>query len=169
MSFLSKIYAKTQELNMLNTEAIYDWLEKNSQDSLDNDKDLLDELITKYQDKFREVQRKTSILIYRAIKLKSVKDLNYKRLGMHWSFEESGAQVCGGGDYMGKEEHNGKTYTLVGETHPNNVDWEYGLISFLGYGEDQWECALKSGSKVNIKAIKDSKKILENPNKIGTV
>ena len=93
--------------------------------------------------------------IYRALLIGPREKINYSHVGTHWSFEKDGAGTYGANR---RETARDKTIILTGKTSIDNIDWEYGFTSFMYYGEDQWECALKVGSKVTIVAI-DNKPI----------
>ena len=114
-----------------------------------------DERVSDYVDKYHEVKNKSSIQVYRAVCLDDIKDLDINAVGTHWSFEEKGAGCYGGGEKDSKLGDN--IYTLTALANPKDIDWEYGLTSFMWYGEDQWECALNLGSKVTITHIDDKK------------
>lgn len=117
------------------------------------------ELIELYVDKYNELKNKDTVTIHRLIVLKSLKDLNVNDIGIHWSFEKDGVGSYGG-NHPGRVL-KGKSYILEGETSPKNIDWKYGFHSFVWYGEDQWECALKTGAKVLVAKINNKK--LEKP------
>lgn len=114
------------------------------------------ELIELYVDKYNELKEEESVTIYRLVKLNSIEDLDINEIGKHWSFEREGVGAYG-------EKHpnigmikTGKPFILEGEVNPKYIDWVYGFHSFIWYGEDQWECALRKDAKVKINSINDN-------------
>jgi len=112
--------------------------------------------IDAYCGKYAEIIKKPKIIIYRAVALNNIKQLKLNDIGMHWSFEKEGAGVYGADSSKYKN-----VFVLTGEVNPKGINWEYGLTSFVYYGEDQWECALEIDTPVTIIAVDDEK--LEKP------
>lgn len=114
------------------------------------------ERIELYVDKYNHLKNQNVVEIYRLVKLNSLKNLDLKNIGMHWSFEKSGVGDYGG--YHPKQIHNNpnaKPYVLTAYVNPKDIDWVYGFNSFIWYDEDQWECALNKNTKVIITHIND--------------
>ena len=110
----------------------------------------VDETIKSYVSMYNSTIKKTVIEIYRAVVLEKVSDLDLDNIGIHWSFEKSGAGAYG----LNREKTNkDKKYLLIANINPKDIDWEYGFTSFLYYGEDQWECALNTDAKITITDI----------------
>jgi hypothetical protein len=53
----------------------------------------------------------------------------------------------------------GKEVTAViqGLISPQDIDWEYGFVSFMSYGEEQWEFSVKKHVPITITHIDDKK------------
>lgn len=114
------------------------------------DKSLLNEYMEKsemYSDRYHRVKDEKTITIYRAIRIKTLNDINWDKIGTHWSFERRGAGV------YANTLLNTKDVVLTGIIEPKYIDWPYCFTSFIYYGTDQWECALKYGSPVQITHI----------------
>ena len=109
-----------------------------------------DERLNEYISKYNEVKSKTQLEIYRVVVLENIAQLDLKNIGIHWSFEKSGA-----GDYglNRSKTKKDKTYKLTAIINPKDICWEYGLTSFMWYGADQWECALNEKAKVTVTKI----------------
>lgn len=131
-------------------------LYEDGSDKHNYDQTLLEDYIEKcslYSDKYHNVMKQSSITIYRAIRAPSVEDIDFNNIGTHWSFRSEGAGSYG---EVQQEWRNHKDIVLTATAQPKDVDWEYCFTSFMYYGEDQWECALDEGSKVNIIEIDGS-------------
>jgi len=125
--------------------------DKNIENISNYEKALLDEYMEKaemYSDRYHWAKDKKTITIYRAIRIKVLNDINWNKIGTHWSFEKSGAGVYASTDT--------KDVLLTGIIEPKYIDWEYCFTSFMYYGESQWECALNPGSPVQITHIDDT-------------
>ena len=177
MTFLNKVKAfyettatrkikVAKDLDLSNSAKALEWAIENISDldyeddnDDDNDDDYykeatrqqVDDRVSLYVGKFREVMKKPHVTVYRAICVKKRGDINFKNLGIWWSFEEDGAS-CYGTDSSGKEK-----VTITAEVAPKHIDWETGFYSFVLYGEDQWECSLNEGSPVKVTHIDDEK------------
>jgi len=104
-----------------------------------------------YSDRYNTVRKLNAITIYRAIRVKTIKDINWKNIGTHWSFTKEGAGVYGDIPHgLGK---NAQDIILTGKTETQYIDWEYCFTSFMYYGEDQWECALDEDSPITVTHI----------------
>lgn len=119
------------------------------------------ERIELYVDKYNELKNSNKITIYRLIKLNSIKDLDIKDIGKHWSFDENGVGAYGERHPNIKMMKTGEPYILEAIINPKDIDWIYGFQSFIWYGEDQWECALNKGT--NVKIIKINGEELKKP------
>ena len=90
------------------------------------------------------------IELYRALELE-VKHgkllLNVGCLGKAWSRYRSGAGVYGIVPHERGKKETAKI-VIAAMVTPKDVDWEYGLQSFLYYGQDQWEISVKQNKKV---------------------
>ena len=143
------------DLDLSNESSAREWAEKNIND-LEWDGDYgqqTEERVSAYVYKYKEVMGRPTIEIYRAVCLKAITDLDLKKVGTHWSFDEKGVGCYGnGGD---RDVPGGKMFVLTATANTKDIDWEYGFTSFMYYGEDQWECALNPGSKVSITAVDD--------------
>ena len=51
--------------------------------------------ILAYMSKYRELNKKSTVEVYRVVVLKNIKDLNLKAVGIYWSFEKEGAGSYG--------------------------------------------------------------------------
>jgi hypothetical protein len=105
--------------------------------------------ISEYQQKYYEEKSNNNVIVYRAICVDSVDDINFKNIGMWWSFEEGGVGCYGSGSSREMEKSK-NMIVLKGIVDSENIDWEYGFISFLYYGDSQWECALIEGKPIEI-------------------
>ena len=155
--------AQTSSAPFLETpQQAWEWAKENVDIQVDegaeseHDKAILESYLDKaeqYSDKYHEIKDLPAITIYRAIRVKSVEDINWDNIGTHWSFEKSGAGVYGDIPYgLSKQA---KDILLTGITEPKYIDWEYCFTSFMYYGSDQWECSLDDGSPVTITHIND--------------
>lgn len=171
VKFINKIIIK-ESIDLNNRNDIIKWLELgNGPDSIYDDQegtidwnytdpqtgDSLDELINTYLEKYNEIKSETVIELFRAVRLKSINDLNLNNIGSFWSFNESGAY-----DYGTKmEKQSGKLFTLTAKINTNDINWEQSFYSFLSYGRTEFECFVNKRSKCVIIAIND--KILNKP------
>lgn len=117
--------------------------------------DLKDKAMT-YSEKYNAIKNMPSVTIYRAIRIKGLEDIQWDKIGTHWSFDKKGAGVYG---YFPPGYHNKQEtqdVVLTGVVEPKYIDWEYCFTSFMYYGEDQWECALDDGAPVKVTHINDS-------------
>ena len=111
------------------------------------------DLIHSYVEKYNELKNHETVTIFRLIKLNSIKDLDIKNIGKHWSFSESGVGAYGENHPNRAMMKTGNPFVLEGDVSPKYIDWIYGFHSFIWYGEDQWECALDRGASVEINSI----------------
>lgn len=124
-------------------------------------KDNYVDLINTYVNKYNELKSEDSVTIYRLIKLDTIGDLDVNDIGKHWSFEVDGVGAYGEQHPKRGMMKTGKPFILQGEVNPKHIDWIYGFSSFIWYGEDQWECALLKGARVQIISINNEE--LEQP------
>ena len=152
-------------LDMSDRESVMNWLRQSGPECIfDDEGELdteytdamtgigLDELVDKYIRKYEEVCDEDTVTLYRMVKLKSIGDLNLKKVGCFWSFDEEAV-----GPY-GAMHKNGTGYTLTAVIDTADIDWEQGLNSFISYGPTQFECFVKAGSRCEITEI-DGKKL----------
>lgn len=154
-----KISARGKKLDLSHYSAAKEWAYENVNDlpeEGDSYREITDQRISDYVDKYHSIKGKPSIEIYRAVSLDKIEDLDLKAVGTHWSFEKEGTGTYG---LTGPRKKH--TFVLIGKANPKDIDWEYGFTSFLYYGTEQWECALETGSQILITHI-DGKK-LEHP------
>lgn len=155
--YFSKPQVLKEDLDLNNKKNIYTWLQSNGPNMLFDDDgnidseyidpmtgDDLDTLISKYREKYNEISSDKEIEIYRLLKLKTIKDLNLKNVGVFWSFEESSVGAYGVED---KIILGSKTFILNATVKTNNIDWGKGFSSFLLWGKTEFECYVKKGSE----------------------
>lgn len=137
-------------LDLSDPEAAWEWVKANVADIDEDFESIAREHTEAYCRKYLEVQQKGVAEIHRVVVLPSIDQLDTARIGTHWSFERHGA-----GDYGLNRQRlpEDKTWLLTGRATPTDIDWEYGLYSFVWYGEDQWECSLKGGVEVPVIAV----------------
>ena len=91
--------------------------------------------------------------IWRAVEIPAGEDprlwIDWDEVGTHWSFRRRGAGVYSGGKVQGPT----RVVVIEAVVQVAEIDWEYGFTSFWYYGEDQFECALVPGAKVEVVAI----------------
>jgi hypothetical protein len=170
-----KEYLNTQQtlkenLDLSNRNNVIDWLSKNAPESIfDDDGDIdwsytdpmtgddLETLIYTYMEKYEEVMYESEIEIYRMIMLNTINDLDLKNIGLFWSFEENGVGAYG----VGKKFSGDKPFVINAIVNTDDIDWEQGFYSFLGYGKSEFECYMKRGSDCIITHINE--KELQSP------
>lgn len=113
------------------------------------------ELAETYSYKYNQIKNSNNLVVYRAIRVLSLDDVNWSKIGTHWSFEKNGTGCYGCID--GIVNQKGIVIVLTGVTSPKNIDWEYSFTSFMYYGRDQWECSFNEGSNITITHINDEK------------
>lgn len=95
-----------------------------------------------YSDFAREAYKVKAIDVYRAIQVPVRNDalqIAWSNLGKYWSQTDAGAGVYGN---IPHSERPLREVLLRGAVEPRYIDWEHGFISFMYYGEDQWEVSL---------------------------
>jgi hypothetical protein len=112
-----------------------------------------------YSQKYNETIKNPNVVLYRAIKILSLDDIDWESIGTHWSFNKKNAGTYG--EMYQNVLKKGFDVILTGIANTKDIDWEYSFTSFMYYGEDQWECSLNEGSTVLITHIDDEK--LKNP------
>ena len=145
--------AKKSSLDLSHFSDAKEWVKENVDDVYNGEEyqEMVgDERLNEYISKYNEVKSKTQLEIYRVVVLENIAQLDLKNIGIHWSFEKSGA-----GDYglNRSKTKKDKTYKLTAIINPKDICWEYGLTSFMWYGADQWECALNEKAKVTVTKI----------------
>ncbi len=125
-------------------------------------RDMMEQAVDEYVAKFHEVTSDGEARIWRGITVPANVDprkwIKWSCLGTYWSFLKRGA-----GDYGNAydprcewpELPEGPTRVAIIEAivPADGIDWEHGFTSFWYYGLDQFECALKPGSKVEVISI----------------
>lgn len=155
-----------ENLDLSNKDNVITWLDKNAPESLFDDDgnidwgytdpmtgDDLETLIYTYMEKYGEVTSEYEIEIYRMLMLKSIKDLDLKNVGVFWSFNEDGVGAYG----VGKKFSGENPFVLNATIKTDDIDWEQGFYSFLGYGKSEFECYMKKGSECLITHINERK------------
>jgi len=142
-------------------ETAWAWAKENvdieaDEESVQNDYDqanleLYLERADEYSDRYNAVRKQNVITIYRAIRVKTIKDINWENIGTHWSFTKEGAGVYG--DIPRGLGKNTQDIILTGKTEAQYIDWEYCFTSFMYYGKTQWECALDEDSPITVTHI----------------
>ena len=105
------------------------------------------------------------IELYRALELEEKNGkvlLSVACLGKAWSRYRHGAGVYG---HTPKRTKSVKV-VIAALFKPKDIDWEYGLQSFLYYGQDQWEISVKQNKPVLLVEVADRR--LEPPVKANT-
>jgi hypothetical protein len=120
-------------------------------------KELIEKRIREYVTMYGEISPEDTITLYRAICVSTIKHIDFDAIGVYWSFKKEGA------DCYGANSEEKPRFILKGDLKGKDIDWEHGFYSFVWYGEEQWECALKKGSIITIKEINGEK--LKNPKK----
>jgi len=146
------VFGKTKALDLSDPDNAKEFAETLDDVILDDSPEgqMYEERLYAYMAQYRKVMAKPTTVLYRTIVLSDLSKLNLKHIGTHWSFEEEGAGAYG----LNREaKRDDKHFTFTGVAQTKDIDWEYGLTSFMWYGEDQWECALKEGSKVKLTHI----------------
>lgn len=96
-----------------------------------------------YTARAKAIARAGTVIVYRviAIPTKSAwrESVNLQCLGKSWSAERTGAGVYG---YPPHKRGTTREIMLVGLVEARHIDWFYGLVSFVVYGESQWEISL---------------------------
>ncbi len=112
-----------------------------------------EEEVAEYVAEYAKVMRAGLAPIWRAIEIPRGENprlwIDWDELGTHWSFRRSGAGVYSGGKIQGPTE----TVVIEAKVMANDIDWEYGFTSFWYYGTEQFECALKEGSTVEVTKV----------------
>lgn len=152
------VHADKDNLDFSSFQSVKEWVKHNVNDVYSDDEDensdphdeIADNRINAYISKYNSIIQKPFIEIYRLIVLEDISQMNLKDIGIHWSFE-----IDGVGDYgvNRPKTKKDKNYILTGTVNPKDIAWEYGLTSFMYYGEDQWECAIEPKSKIKITGI----------------
>ena len=61
------------------------------------------------------------------------------------------------------------TFTLEATVPFEGINWESGLISYLGYGPDQWECYVSPGTTLRVTRVwKDGVEVAWNPRDVNS-
>ena len=153
-------------LDLNDSDSVINWLKKYGPESIFDDDgninweytdtmtgDDLETLILLYKEKYNEIRNKSSIKIYRMLKLNTINDLDLNNVGVFWSFDENGVGAYGvGHNYTGEN-----TFILTAIVNTKDIDWEQGFYSFLLYGRSEFECYMKKGSICIITHINDEK------------
>jgi hypothetical protein len=163
------------KLYLSNFESAFNWAKRNIkevqyaiEDYEEDPKDvnnirmyeLYPERTEEYVKKFNQIQKQKEVVIYRLIMLESLNTFDTDNVGIFWSFEKN----CVGhyGDYVDMDPpEDAEEFILTGTINISDIDWPHGFCSFIWYGPEQWECAVKKGSPVTITAINDD--ILTEP------
>lgn len=98
-----------------------------------------------YSQRYNAVKDLPTVEIYRIVNVHGVGDIDWDAIGTYWSFRRGGV-----GSYGHVEIVGGRDVLVVGEVSPKDIDWEHGFMSFLWYGPEQWEAAIKPGVPVHI-------------------
>lgn len=115
-----------------------------------------------YSEFANETYRLGRITAYRAIRVKSLDDIQWDRIGKAWSFSKEGAGVYG----SAPDEKGMLDILIEAEVRPEDVDWKYGFTSFMYYGPDQSEVSLLQHSPVLVTSVDDQ--VLEKPVRANT-
>jgi len=146
-----------------NEDAAFQWADKNVDHGFweeDDDKnrkaagrDILQERASQYSEFCGDAYAEGEVRIFRAVRVPVNKHgkprIQYDNLGTSWSAEERGAQVQGSVPYKGPVTD----VIIEAVVSVDDIDWEFGYTSFVYYGEDQWEVAVKEGSDVRVEAV----------------
>lgn len=154
-----------ENLDLSNRDNVITWLDKNAPESIFDDDgnidwgytdpmtgDDLEMLINTYMEKYDEVISEYEIEIYRLVKLNTINDLDLKNIGVFWSFDKNGVGAYG----VGKNFTGNKSFILNAIVKIEDIDWEQGFYSFLGYGKSEMECYVKKGSECLITHINET-------------
>ena len=137
----------TVTLDLRDYEKAKAWAQVNL-DEYENDDH--DERVREYVERYAMYYPGDEVELYRMVMLDSFEDLDVENVGIYWSFERSGAGYYGGSNRRYKKVREGKPFTLTGTVQVRDIDWEHGFVSYLYYGDEQWECALRDESPVKI-------------------
>lgn len=135
-------------------DAAWRWVKKNV--DLDADEpgfdDFYRERARDYTHRAQKIVEAGRVRLYRAVTVSrqlGLRGINFDCLGKAWSVEQSGAKTQG----MVPDITDPVEVVLVGEVEARWIDWEYGLTSFMHYGEDQWEISLLEDAPVIVTGL----------------
>lgn len=101
--------------------------------------EILEKRVVDYMDLYHDVMTKGSVEVYRGLCLKG-KDVDYSKLGIHWSFNKKGAENS---DRCGKPD-----MILTAIVKKDAVNWKAGFAQWLAYGDREYELQVKRGAEV---------------------
>ena len=115
--------------------------------------DKYDQIYSEYYEAFNSWVHSNDGVVYRAMqipsKLDDLKDIEYKGVGIYWSYEEEGAEThWGSGD---KNE-----IVLVAEVEPEDVNWEESLYKSYYNLSEEMEVVLNVNTSIDITGFKIS-------------
>ena len=146
--------ASSQNRHFLsNADSAWEWVKENADIELDSADQISSyrDRAEQYSDMYNRIRLSPKITIYRALLVSSIDDIRWGELGTHWSFQKEGVGTYG----ASRPKETDRVVVITGEISSGHIDWEYGFISFVYYGDSQWECALISDSPVSVLAIDD--------------
>lgn len=166
-AFINEQKGYDYDLDLSNFDSIKTWLESyaSPENIVDDDGEIdwgytdpmtgddLETMIYDYMEQYKDTILKEEIEVYRMVKLNSIKDLDLKKVGVFWSFDESGVGAYG---YSLNQKFTGdKPFVLNATIKTKDIGWEQGFYSFIAYGKSQMECYVTKGSKCLITHINE--------------
>ena len=114
------------------------------------------ERVRDYHANYVRVMQKDRVTVWRGVLLDRIDDLDLSQLGIFWSFFKDTARP-----QNGRGEHN---FVIEASTPVSGIDWEQGLLSYVGYGPSQWECYVSPSTELTVTRIfKDGERIPWTP------
>lgn len=145
----------SNNLNLTDWNSVVKWIEKYGPEQLfDEDGQLdwdhkdtmtgddLETLIHSYMEKYKDTINEPEIEIYRMVMLNNINDLNTKKIGQFWAFDENSVGAYG----ITNRQSTHKPFILTAVISTKDIDWAQGLYSFLAYGKTEFECYMKPKS-----------------------
>lgn len=152
------------DLDLANKDGALAWARKHIPDAFpDPDSELpeagamvemVEASIEEYTDLYNDVTERGHVQAYRAVRLKSISDLDTMKVGNYWSFELHGAN-----QYQGPSDF-GNIYVLTATVLASSIDWTHGFYSYVHYGSDQSEVAILPNTEVLVTHV-DGKPLRE--------
>jgi hypothetical protein len=93
------------------------------------------------------------MVLYRAVRLPDISNLNKKRIGVYWTDTFDSASPYG--EYG---DNKGTIFVLKAEVPKNSIDWSFTIKNNMnpGFGEDEQEINVKANSKIKVVDIFDN-------------
>lgn len=119
---------------------------------IDEDEEVLTQKTkSEYQELVSQYKKlPNSLVLYRAVCLDDLKDLDTNRIGVHWSLNENTAE-CYEQDGIEKQKPE---YTIKAQVSKSDVWWDATILHNIKYGEEESEITIKPKAPVKIQSIK---------------